>query len=78
MAVFNGFVIDINTVTRDIMRNKNIEKNVLSRVGVLGSCEVKVTRSRETITFLFIYIHLRYAAVKRFPMILTSLKSNKK
>ena len=65
------------------VRNKNIEKFFLSRVGILGSCEVKVTRSQQMITFLFIYIHLRYkyywkAAEKRFPMILTSLKSNKK
>ena len=40
--------------------NKNIEKFFLSRVGVLGSWEVKVTRSRQKITFLFIYIHLGY------------------
>ena len=35
------------------MKNKNIEKNFLSGVGVWGSCEIKVTRSCQKVTFLF-------------------------
>ena len=65
------------------VRNKIIEKIFLSRMGVLWSCEVKVPRSEQKITFLFICIYSRYeyhlkAAKKSFPMMLTSLKWNKK